>query len=190
MEITVDDKAPLKTETVKSNNQPNWNETFTLLVNPHSKIHFAVKDHNSFRKDTVVGEKRLDLFVLLTIYNGKCDNLDVTLDLTNESKQTDSPVKVGELLCMLKGLFVDMSRYARPSSSMPLTQANTSNDHSGRAVLNGIRARPRGQGIENAVPGASRGPNTERIAIANVPAVPIMPVLPISPSTNTLANGE
>ncbi|KAJ8943234.1 hypothetical protein NQ314_009807 [Rhamnusium bicolor] len=180
VEITVDDQNPRKTETVKTTIQPKWNETFTLLVTPHSKINFSVMDHNSFRKDTIIGEKIMELFQLLSHFNGRCDNLDLTLDLMNENKQTESPIKVGELMCTLKGLNIDMSNYVRSNGSMPLAQSNT--DVPNRTVLNGIRAKLRSQGTENVVPTSSRN-STERQTVA-------MPALALSPSSDNVPNGK
>jgi atrophin-1 interacting protein 5 (WW domain-containing E3 ubiquitin protein ligase 1) len=79
------------------------------LVTPHSQLHFRLLDHSSFRKDALVGEKRLSLFDVLTHYNGKCENLEITLDLLSESKHDTQPVKVGELITLLNGLKIEMS---------------------------------------------------------------------------------
>jgi atrophin-1 interacting protein 5 (WW domain-containing E3 ubiquitin protein ligase 1) len=57
----------------------------------------------------LVGEKRLSLYEVLTHYNGKCENLELTLDLMSESKHDTQPVKVGELIALLNGLKVEMS---------------------------------------------------------------------------------
>ncbi|KAJ8911507.1 hypothetical protein NQ315_014432 [Exocentrus adspersus] len=138
-------------------------------------------DHNNFRKDTIIGEKKIDLFQLLTHFNGKCDNLDVTLDLINENKQTDSPVKVGELMCTLKGLILDMSNYLRPNGSMPLAQSNSDVPH--RTVLNGIRAKLRSHGSENVVPTSSRNNSERQTLLATSP-------LTLSPSSNNIPNGN
>lgn len=64
-------------------------------------------DHNSFRKDTVIGEKRLDLGQLLSHYNGRCNNLELTLDLMSDNKQSDSPSKTGELITVFNGLNIE-----------------------------------------------------------------------------------
>lgn len=71
VEITVDEQAPRKTEAAKNTTQPKWNESFNLLVTLQSKIHFAVLDRNNFRKDTVVGEKTVDLYQLLVHSEGR-----------------------------------------------------------------------------------------------------------------------
>ncbi|XP_019868431.1 E3 ubiquitin-protein ligase Su(dx) [Aethina tumida] len=164
VEIVVDEQAPRKTDTVKNTIQPKWNETFTLLVTPHSSINFAVLDKKNFRKDAVCGEKRVDLFQLLTACNGNCDNLELTLDLINENKQSEAQVKVGELMCFMKGLKVDMSNHVRPgasSSATPLAQNNSDTTNS-RAVLNGIKVRQRSSGSENVLPSSSRAGCSER----------------------------
>lgn len=199
VEITVDDKNPLKTEIVKTTTQPKWNETFTLLVTLHSKINFAVKCHNNFRKDTTIGEKKVDLILLLFHFNGKCDNLDVTLDLMSE-KQTDSPVKVGELVCTFRGLNVDMSNYARLNGSMPLGQSNSdlAQSHQQRSILKGIRAKVRGTGSENQMPTTQRSMEQRQlpaIAVSSAvvvpqPALTVTPALTMSPSTTSIPNGK
>lgn len=201
VEITVDDKNPLKTETVKTTTQPKWNETFTLLVTPHSKINFAVKCHNSFRKDSIIGEKKVDLILLLYHFNGKCDNLDVTLDLMSE-KQPDSHVKVGELVCTFRGFNVDMSNYMRSNGSMPLGQNNSdlAQSQHNRSGLKGIRAKIRGSGTENVMPTGAQRPSVEQrqlpaIAVAPAvvvpqPALAVTPALALSPSTNSIPNGK
>nr|CAD7399900.1 unnamed protein product [Timema poppensis] len=96
VELSVDDKSPRKTEVVKCTYQPKWNEEFTVLVTPHSHLHFKLLDHSTFRKDGQVGEKRLSLYEILTYYDGKCENLELTLDLVVESKHDGQPTKVGE----------------------------------------------------------------------------------------------
>lgn len=170
VEISVDGTNPRKTETVKSTFQPKWNETFTLLVTPHSKINFVVFDRNSFRRDTPIGEKKIELFQLLQHFNGHCENLELTLDLMNENKN-ESPAKVGELICVFQGLTVDMSKFHKPGpSTTPLTQTNGEPPTVAgptRSVFNGIRAKIRNTGSENVVPtttstSSSRITTTER----------------------------
>lgn len=156
VEFTVDGKHARRTETVKTTSQPKWNEAFTVLVTASSKLLFSAYDHNSFRKDSVIGEKKLDLSQLLSHYNGRCENLELTLDLMCENKPTDSPPKTGELIVVFDGLNVELSNHNRPSSSfMPLAQTN-SDTQPNRSLLNGVRARMRLHGSENVVPPPSR----------------------------------
>jgi hypothetical protein len=79
------------------------------LVTPHSQLQFRLLDHSTFRKDAVIGEKRLSLYEVLTHYNGKCENLELTLDLMSESKHDTQRVKVGELITLLNGLKIEMT---------------------------------------------------------------------------------
>ncbi|KAI4464488.1 hect domain ubiquitin-protein ligase [Holotrichia oblita] len=177
VEITVDGHSPRRTEIVKTTSQPKWNESFTILVTPHSKLHFSVLDHNNFRKDTTIGEKKLDLHQLLTLYDGRIKNLELTIDLTNENKQNDSPSKAGELICVLSDLHIDLSNHnSRGAAALPLEYDNENTPP--QSVLNGIRARVRVQANENAALQVSR---RRSVLTADRPAPP-PPTLPTSQS--------
>nr|CAD7199289.1 unnamed protein product [Timema douglasi] len=132
------------------------------LVTPHSHLHFKLLDHSTFRKDGQVGEKRLSLYEILTYYDGKCENLELTLDLVVESKHDGQPTKVGELITLLNGMKIDMATCPAPVEGTrgphlpitptPLGQAN-SDGTVNRSVLNGgVRARMRLHGTENTAP--------------------------------------
>ncbi|KAK2578358.1 hypothetical protein KPH14_002630 [Odynerus spinipes] len=109
IEFSVDDKSPRKTEVLKSTCQPKWNEKFTVLVTPYSQLHFHLLDHSTFRKDILLGEKRISLFQVLSHYNGKLENLELTFDLMNHSKYDYLSTKLGELVTVFDGLRIDMS---------------------------------------------------------------------------------
>lgn len=73
------------------------------------------------------------------------DSLDVTLDLMN-NKQSDSPVKVGELMCLFKGMHIELPSantrkrevLAKRSSSNSITSAQTnSTEAHSHTLLNG-----------------------------------------------------
>lgn len=186
MEITVDGHSPRRTEIVKTTSQPKWNESFTILVTPHSKLHFSVLDHNNFRKDTTIGEKKLDLHQLLTLYDGRIKNLELTIDLTNENKQNDSPSKAGELICVLSDLHIDLSNHnSRGAAALPLGEYDNENTPP-QSVLNGIRARVRVQGNENAGLQVAR---RRSVLTADRPAPP-PPTLPTSQSNVNIPFGE
>ncbi|XP_050309318.1 E3 ubiquitin-protein ligase Su(dx) [Anthonomus grandis grandis] len=211
VELTVDEQAPRKTETIKTTIQPVWNETFPLLVTLQSKIHFAVLDRNNFRKDTVVGEKTVNLYQLLVHSEGR-ESLDVTLDLMN-NKQTDSPVKVGELMCVFKGMHIDVSTsnsrrrevLARRSSYNSMNQTQSAySDNSSSQGLNGIRIKPKPQqGSENTEPTTSNVPRAGRperpaptpptvppVPVGQAPNMPIIEPMPTSVSNNNISNGN
>lgn len=154
VELSVDDKNPRKTEVVKCTYQPKWNEEFTVLVTPYSHLHFRLLDHSTFRKDAVIGEKRLNLYDVLSHYNGRCDHLEVTLDLMSEAKHDCTPVKVGDLITLLNGLKIDMNSCPpeTPRHTSPLAPTNA-DGVANRSVLNGgVRARSRPPGSENSAP--------------------------------------
>jgi len=153
VELSIDDKAPRKTEVVKCTYQPKWNEEFTVLVTPYSFLHFRLWDHSTFRKDGVVGDKRLSLYDVLAHYNGRCEHLEVTLDLMTEAKHEQTPVKVGDLIVLLDGLKIEMASCPPPPPRHVTPLAPTNADATNRSVLNGgVRARSRPPGTENSAP--------------------------------------
>ncbi|XP_039278616.1 E3 ubiquitin-protein ligase Su(dx) isoform X2 [Nilaparvata lugens] len=133
VELLVDDSNPRKTEVLKCTYIPKWKEEFTVLVTPYSTLHYRLLDHSTFRKDNVFGEKRVSMFDVLLPFNGRCSNLELTLDLMSEPKLDSAglpcgqPVKVGELITLLHGLKVDMTAlvYARRIDRAPLNPAAT-----------------------------------------------------------------
>lgn len=54
----------------------------TVLVTAQSQLLFRLVDHHSFRKDNVIGERKLNLLKILLRFNGCCENLEVTLGMT------------------------------------------------------------------------------------------------------------
>ncbi|XP_034230573.1 E3 ubiquitin-protein ligase Su(dx) [Thrips palmi] len=177
VELAIDDKAPRKTEVVKCTIQPKWNEEFTVLVTPHSLLHYRVLDHNSFRKDSILGEKRICLYDILHMCNGRCEYLEITLDLYRGSpadSQNVAAVKVGELITLMHGLRIDMGFVNAPTAvqpSLPSTRlGDTVSRNSGscstngeaggvRGGLNGVRFRIRPHGNGSNIPnGSSQAP--------------------------------
>lgn len=115
----VDDKTPRKTEVSKSTLQPKWNEEFTVLVTPYSQLHFRLLDHSSFRKDTSLGEKRIYLYDILAHYNGKLENLEITLDLLSKRHDFIGQAKIGDLIIVFDRLRIDMKTIAPPNLTRP-----------------------------------------------------------------------
>ncbi|XP_014468753.1 PREDICTED: E3 ubiquitin-protein ligase Su(dx)-like [Dinoponera quadriceps] len=162
IEFSVDDKSPRKTEVSKSTYQPKWNEEFTILVTPYSQLHFRLLDHSTFRKDTLIGEKRISLFQVLSHYNGKLENLELTFDLMSESKHDSQLCKVGELITVFDGLKIDTTNETLLNVSEPPCQIQsdgaTNNDTiNNRSILNGgVRARMRLHSSESLAPSVCR----------------------------------
>ncbi|XP_033326004.2 suppressor of deltex isoform X1 [Megalopta genalis] len=166
IEFSVDDKSPRKTEVSKSTYQPKWNEEFTILVTPYSQLHFRLLDHSTFRKDTLIGEKKINLSEVLSHYNGKLENMEVTFALMSENKHDSQLCKVGELITFFDGLRINMPNISSLSINESPCQTQCTppdgvinNDTaSNRSILNGgVRARMRLQGAENVPSSAFRG---------------------------------
>lgn len=110
IELYVDGVFVKKTEVVKCTYQPKWNEEYTVLVTPHSRLCFQVRDHSTFRKDVVIGQRMVELYHILHYYNGKLENLELTLELMTEARATSYSryVSVGKLITLFNGLNVDL----------------------------------------------------------------------------------
>ncbi|XP_076753519.1 suppressor of deltex [Xylocopa sonorina] len=172
IEFSVDDKSPRKTEVSKSTYQPKWNEEFTILVTPYSQLHFRLLDHSTFRKDTLIGEKKISLSQVLSHYNGKLENMEVTFDLMSENKHDSQLCKVGELITVFDGLRINMpnapslsgnesSSCQTQSACMPFNGVTNNGAVSNSSILNGgIRARMRLHGPKHVASSTFHGPLT------------------------------
>lgn len=66
-------------------------------------------DRSSFRKDATIGEQTVHLSQVLQHYNGRIENLELVMDLLNESKSEGRQIKNGELVAVLDGLKIDLT---------------------------------------------------------------------------------
>ncbi|XP_037084730.1 E3 ubiquitin-protein ligase Su(dx)-like [Pollicipes pollicipes] len=106
VEIGVDDnKDRLKTVSVKSTYKPTWNETFTILVKPSSRIQFAVYDHSAIKRDNRLAEAVLDLPDVLHKHDGKLNNVQVHVRLVAPGKSAEAAC-LAELSVLLSGMTV------------------------------------------------------------------------------------
>ncbi|OWR44915.1 ubiquitin protein ligase [Danaus plexippus plexippus] len=131
LQVVVDDKISRRTEVLKNTQHPKWKEDFTVLVTPQSQMLFRLADHHSFRKDHIIGEKRIGLFQILLYFNGKCENVEICIDLMKTVSNENVPhveVKSAELTLLLDGLRIDPAVLAqtpeyfeRLNSRSPLT---------------------------------------------------------------------
>ncbi|XP_011501087.1 PREDICTED: E3 ubiquitin-protein ligase Su(dx) [Ceratosolen solmsi marchali] len=161
IELSVDHKSPRKTEVSKSTLQPKWNEEFTVLVTPYSYLHFRLLDHSSFRKDTLIGEKKISLYNVLSNYNGKLENLELTLDLLSGNQHGYIQPKTGDLITLFDRLKIDMNtvappfhlRHDHPAFGNTSQMSVSPPFHPTTVPLDdGVRARMRSQGTEDVVP--------------------------------------
>ena len=83
VEIVVDGKPNTrKTEFCRGTYQPRWSgEPFVMPVTPYSKMLFRLFDHSSFKRDALVAEANLELYPILLQNNGKCQMLQVSVEL-------------------------------------------------------------------------------------------------------------
>jgi NEDD4-like E3 ubiquitin-protein ligase WWP1 len=109
VELSIDSNPARKTEHQKNTYLPKWNDTFTVLVTPTSILQFRVYDHSSFRKDSLIGEQTIHLIQILQHYNGRCEHLELAMDLLYDSKSEGRQLKNGELVAVFNGLKIDMS---------------------------------------------------------------------------------
>ncbi|XP_041970110.1 E3 ubiquitin-protein ligase Su(dx) isoform X2 [Aricia agestis] len=114
LQVLIDEKMSRRTEVIKNTLHPKWKEDFTVLVTPLSQISLQLVDHHSFRKDHVIGEKKLSLLKILQYFNGKCENAELTIDLMKTVSQdkdnaaaSNTEVKTAELVLLLDGLRID-----------------------------------------------------------------------------------
>ncbi|XP_055680631.1 E3 ubiquitin-protein ligase Su(dx) [Lutzomyia longipalpis] len=167
VELSVDSKSTRKTEFVKNTYLPKWNEEFTVLVTPNSTLQFRVLDHSTFRKDVLIGEQSLSLGQILQHYNGRCENLELTMDLLATSKSPDARQnKCGELVTVLNGLKIDMKSVVITNGASGSVNGGEIGGVSGgrSSVLNGgVRARQR---LRSVTGGTTGGPSTSPSSIS------------------------
>lgn len=85
-------------------------------------LRYRVLDQNEFWKDRVLGEKTIQLYEVLNHYSGRCDQLELTLDLTHHhSSNGYSTSAAGELFIVLNSLQVDMANVPAPNSATAAT---------------------------------------------------------------------
>ncbi|KAJ6647636.1 E3 ubiquitin-protein ligase Su(dx) [Pseudolycoriella hygida] len=147
VELSIDNKSTRKTDFVKHTYLPKWEDDFTVLVTPNSELVFRVLDHSSFLKDAVLGERSVSLGEVLQHYNGRCDNLELILDLMVNNKYNNRS-KSGELVAVLNGLNIDMTQHGAAEAT--LAESNSGNGNRGtntsRVLSGGIRSRMRLRG--------------------------------------------
>lgn len=172
VELYVDNaKTYRKTDFVKHTYLPKWQDEFTVLVTPRSEILFKVLDHSSFLKDALIGERSVPLAKVLHMYRGRCDNVELNMDLVplgawkfNTGYGISGPgaaalLKSGELVVLLNGMHVDVGQL--PATSVcghPYQTADAEHGfsaettHGNNTVLpgGGIRTRMRLRGATTA----------------------------------------
>lgn len=144
VELSIDSNIARKTEHQKNTYLPKWNDTFTVLVTPSSILQFRIYDHSSFRKDSLIGEQTVHLMQILQHYNGRCENLELAMDLLYESKSEGRQIKNGELVAVLNGLKIEMNTSQNGEATRAVDIAFQNGAMMRSSILNGgIRSRMR-----------------------------------------------
>lgn len=157
----MDNGSPRKTEIIKHTYLPTWNENFTVCVTPTSELSFRVLDRSSFLKDSLLGERIVHLAQILEQYHGRCDNLELVMDLLGTLKP-EGRLKSGELVVVFDGLKIEnipnASVHTANGIANGLTIQTTASNSAGSTVegnrrsnvlCSGIRSRIRMRGTPN-----------------------------------------
>ncbi|KAB7505943.1 hypothetical protein Anas_00882 [Armadillidium nasatum] len=105
VEILVDGISQKKTQHVKHDAHPKWQETFTFLVTRDSVLLFRVNDHHTLLRDTVVGEAKINLSEILGKYDGKLDAVSLSLPLYPAPNSTTT-YATGKVLVEVNDYFI------------------------------------------------------------------------------------
>lgn len=172
LELAVDTQPPRKTEVVKKSTNPKWDEHFTILVTPYSKLEFKIYSQKTLRSNLLIGQTSLDLHGVLEENRGKLTDVNKTLPLNVEGKG-----RSGELMINLDGLIINMARYPKKANSRASSTSNgqvagATRRRSTNAPANRTPARP-----APPAPGAASGTSS--------PSTPSQSAAPGGPSEAT-----
>ncbi|XP_046961279.1 E3 ubiquitin-protein ligase Su(dx) [Vanessa cardui] len=140
LQLIIDDNISRRTEVIKNTLHPKWKEEFTVLVTPLSQLVLRLADHHSFRKDHIIGEKKINFLKILLYINGKCENVELSIDLMKSVSQDNASngnteVKAAELVLLLDGLRIEPSILSQSHEAL----GETSNSQS--PLSEGVRCR-------------------------------------------------
>lgn len=97
-----------------------------------------------------MGEQTVHLTHILQNYNGRCENLELVMDLLYESKSEGRQLKNGELVALLNGLKIDMTSMTVQNGTSYSEAVQNGNSVRSSVLNNGIRSRMRLR-VNNAV---------------------------------------
>lgn len=105
-------------------------------MTPSSEITFRVLDRSSFLKDALLGERIVHLTQILEHYHGRCDNLELVMDLLGSLKP-EGRTKSGELVVVLNGLKIENMPSMHTANSVGDGMTITSNATPSNPASNG-----------------------------------------------------
>jgi len=92
-----------KTEIALKSNTPQWNHSFSVVVNAQSCIEFKVLSYNSYKADFLIGSAFVKVFEVLQQNGGKLDHVIISLFLHRENSRDTS----GKIEVQLNGLRIE-----------------------------------------------------------------------------------
>ncbi|CAN0277206.1 unnamed protein product [Lampetra fluviatilis] len=109
VELVVDGQpeSSKKTDKVNSVTHPRWDEHFTVLVTPHSKVELRVWNHHALRSDTLVGKTIVEIYEALKSNEGKLENVTLKQTLRGDVKGRVGG-ECGDLEICLDGMIVSL----------------------------------------------------------------------------------
>lgn len=119
LELSVDGQPPRKTEVFKKSSNPKWEEHFTVLVTPYSKLDFKVYSHKALLKNVMIGHCTVDLYQVLDDNRGKLFSVKKDVQLIVEGKG-----KSGELHLSFDGLEINMSKFPKTQTGSGRTSVS------------------------------------------------------------------
>lgn len=134
--VIVQDNSPVyKTNYQRSTNNPEWNETFYLSITPYTHVKFRIFNHNSLKKDVLIGETFIDLYDILKKNNGVINNVSFPLSLKlpsstqNVTKSILSNRGPNYIFISIDGISIDMNQFPMANNTGNHTP-NTNNNNS------------------------------------------------------------
>ncbi|CAK9298000.1 unnamed protein product [Gordionus sp. m RMFG-2023] len=114
VEVNADDKSVRKTSIIRKSWEPAWNETFSILVTPYSKLNFKVYDKKMvWKSNELLCQCNFELYRLLLRLRGKLSNVRLLLTLTSDRlpKGGGVQLKSGSLDVILNSNPFDLTKF-------------------------------------------------------------------------------
>ncbi|KAK8747252.1 hypothetical protein OTU49_016713, partial [Cherax quadricarinatus] len=176
VELLVDGVQQKKTQHVKHNAHPKWNETSTVLVTKDSVLVFRVSDHHTLVRDSLIGEATLNLADVVARNDGK-PNSSHTLSLNPLAGSVPSVVSPTPTITVtLDGLRNLTTRQRETNYNLPTVVNVSGGNISGG---NTVTVRVGGK----TPPPVPPPPQRQSQPDANLGLLPVIPSASSTPST-------
>lgn len=181
VELLVDGVQQKRTQTVKHNAHPKWQETFTVLVTKDSVLVFRVSDHHTLVRDSLIGEATLNLADVVSRGDGiSSSNHTLSLTSPNSLPSVVSPTPTITItLDGLKHLTVNGARQRDTNYSLPTVVNVSHGNASGVTGGNTVTVRVGGKTPAPVPPPPRPPPPDTTVAGVGAP----LPAIPLPGST-------